>query len=591
MSEVTHRRRLMVQASAWLLCAAVLAVTMVPVSAQEGSALSACADAPVDWFLDVGGVHQPGIDCLAWRGIADGKDVLTYAPEDAVTRGQMASLVARSMRTVGVIADSEAPGFTDTAGSVHADAIDALAAAGVVRGTSDDAYEPGLPVTRAQMASFLVRGWEVVAGELPPPAADPFIDIGDSVHADAIRKLADAGWTRGRSDDIYEPDGTVTRAQMATFLARWLSAAVDAGILEARPSNPREPAGLPVGHRWTRVAHQEPAFGGPGADAIHAVVPFGDGLVAVGANWSLAMARAWSSDDGEVWTRHDWPLEVFLGLSRTSMLDVVVGGPGLVAVGRDPGHAAVWVSEDGRQWERLPHDEEVFGAPEPGTYERYSMNAVTAGAQGIVAVGQKLGSSKAVAWTSDDGVEWERHTDESLSGRRMLDVIEGGPGFIAVGSGDAGAAVWTSADGRTWTQADVRAAPDVRRSSTIEAITAFGDGFLAVGGRGQFTPVVWRSPDGREWEHVTDERGVLSQVTLNDVVAVDDILVAVGRDVAESRGGVWISADGAHWHAVSNADGAFSSPGRERIDAVAPWGDRLVAVGSGDGNAVVWITP
>ena len=52
------------------------------------------------------------------------------------------------------------------------------------------------------------------------------------------------------------------------------------------------------------------------------------------------------------------------------MSSVTVGGPGLVAVGRDgpavggEGHAAVWISPDGLIWSRVPHDEAVFGCPD-----------------------------------------------------------------------------------------------------------------------------------------------------------------------------------------------------------------------------------
>ena len=52
-----------------------------------------------------------------------------------------------------------AAGFTDTEGNTHEAAIDALAGAGVAAGCNTDplSYCPREPVTRAQMATFLAR--------------------------------------------------------------------------------------------------------------------------------------------------------------------------------------------------------------------------------------------------------------------------------------------------------------------------------------------------------------------------------------------------------------------------------------------------
>ena len=79
------------------------------------------------------------------------------------------------------------------------------------------------------------------------------------------------------------------------------------------------------------------------------------------------------------------------------MWSVTVGGPGLVAVGYDQGReaAAVWTSSDGRGWERVPHDEAVFGGD-----DGQAMGSVTAGGPGLVAVGHDEGRQAAAVWTS-----------------------------------------------------------------------------------------------------------------------------------------------------------------------------------------------
>jgi hypothetical protein len=65
----------------------------------------------------------------------------------------MASLLARALELRPTATDA----FTDDDGSVHEDSIDRLATAGITDGTATGDFDPGRVVTRAQLASFLVR--------------------------------------------------------------------------------------------------------------------------------------------------------------------------------------------------------------------------------------------------------------------------------------------------------------------------------------------------------------------------------------------------------------------------------------------------
>ncbi|MCY4456699.1 MAG: S-layer homology domain-containing protein, partial [Acidimicrobiaceae bacterium] len=94
--------------------------------------------------------------------------------------------------------------------------------AGITQGCSQDPlrYCPDSPVTRAQMATFLVRALKL---EDASPAG--FEDVAaDNIHSANIDKILAAGITQGCSQNPlrYCPDSPVTRAQMATFLARAL---------------------------------------------------------------------------------------------------------------------------------------------------------------------------------------------------------------------------------------------------------------------------------------------------------------------------------------------------------------------------------
>jgi hypothetical protein len=172
-------------------------------------------------FVDVDdSVHQADIEALAASGITRGCNPPTndrFCPDDVVTRGQMAAFLNRALP--GVPALQPAAAFTDTGGSVFASDIAWLAATGITRGCSPTAFCPDSPVTRGQMAAFLVRGLGLPAGSAA------FVDAPGNVFEADIATLASAGITRGcnpPANDRFCPDEPVTRAQMASFLVRAL---------------------------------------------------------------------------------------------------------------------------------------------------------------------------------------------------------------------------------------------------------------------------------------------------------------------------------------------------------------------------------
>ena len=146
------------------------------------------------------------------NGITGGCDVLLYCPGAAVSRAQMAMFIDRAMD----LPPTDQDFFVDDEGVTGESSINRLAAAGITGGCTTDRYCPSAPVTRAQMASFLVRALAL------PPATEPnrFDDDDGSTHEAAIDSLAEAGITGGCAERRFCPDASVTRAQMAAFLFR-----------------------------------------------------------------------------------------------------------------------------------------------------------------------------------------------------------------------------------------------------------------------------------------------------------------------------------------------------------------------------------
>lgn len=178
------------------------------------------------FFDDDASPHEADIEALATSGITRGCGDDLFCPAAPVTRGQMAAFLVRAL---GLRPGSAEP-FEDTGASIFKADIAALAAAGITRGCSPTSFCPEDPVTRGQMAAFLVRALDLAAAD-----PNPFVDTGGSVFESDIARLAARGITRGcnpPANDNFCPDQPVLREQMATFLTRGLD-------LEPRQPPPR----------------------------------------------------------------------------------------------------------------------------------------------------------------------------------------------------------------------------------------------------------------------------------------------------------------------------------------------------------------
>lgn len=179
-----------------------------------------CEGAPATGFVDLtGGVHDANIACLVYLEVTSGIDADRYAPIGQVTRGQMATFLVRAIQAAGGELPTSVPdAFADDDGTTHETAADLLASVGVVAGTAPGRYEPGEVVTRGQMATFLARAYAFVAGEELPAGADAFADDDGTTHEANIDRVVAAGIASGRSDGTFGAGVTVRRDQMATFL-------------------------------------------------------------------------------------------------------------------------------------------------------------------------------------------------------------------------------------------------------------------------------------------------------------------------------------------------------------------------------------
>ena len=167
----------------------------------------------------------------------------------------------------------------------------------------------------------------------------------------------------------------------------------------------------------------------------------------------------------------------------------------------------------------------------------------------------------------------------------MLAVTASSAGFVAVGSHGNQPSAWTSADGRTWRQADLPLPVGATRA-VLQHVASTGRTVAAVGTAltttGQQVPFAASSSDGgASWiESALPVPAGLTSVTA--LAATGGTFTATGtygstpghQDVV-----VWTSPNGSAWRAAEPAGQGLTGPGIQAITGLTVSGSTLTGVG------------
>ncbi len=225
-------------------------------------------------------------------------------------------------------------------------------------------------------------------------------------------------------------------------------------------------------------------------------------------------AAVWTSQNGEEWERVPHEESIFGGPGGQAMWGVTAWEGGFIAVGVDgtspdlggsadwtSQEAAVWTSPDGVSWSRVPHDEAVFAGP-----GRQEMWDVAASGTGLVAIGfdeegPMNGSSEDQAiWVSDDGISWSQVFGFGVG--EMNDIESAPSGYVGVGE-LSGSAAWTSDDGLSWSLTPD--SPLDRDGRFMASLARQGAKYVAVSGRWDGGDIAaWQSDDGANWAFLSE---------------------------------------------------------------------------------------
>ncbi|MVP00578.1 hypothetical protein EDM21_13785 [Paenibacillus sp. N10] len=170
-------------------------------------------------FTDLPGQHwaYKVVKELTAKHIIDGVSDTRFAPEQEVTRAQFVTMLVKQLK----ITAAKPAAFRDVpAGSWYADAVAAAYESGIVEGTGPDTFAPEQRITREEIAVMMTRmAAKTHAGPGAVPKAD-FADSGDiSTWArSAVDKAVHSGLMIGRTDDTFSPLAAATRAEAAQVI-------------------------------------------------------------------------------------------------------------------------------------------------------------------------------------------------------------------------------------------------------------------------------------------------------------------------------------------------------------------------------------
>lgn len=182
-------------------------VTVSAWFAPEASALPFADVSYTNWYYDA-------VKFVYDKGIMDGVSYYRFAPDATITRGMVVTML---WRMAGEPYESSA-GFTDVAsGRYYSTAVAWAAKNGIVEGMTSSTFAPDQAITREQLASILYRYAKWLGFSGTGTDISGYTDAGKvSDYAyDAMCWAVKTGVVTGTSAKVLDPQGTATRAAAA----------------------------------------------------------------------------------------------------------------------------------------------------------------------------------------------------------------------------------------------------------------------------------------------------------------------------------------------------------------------------------------
>ena len=191
-------------------------------------------------FTDIG-THwaKEDIAFVANRGLLSGTSKTTFSPNTAMTRGMFVTALGR-------LANADVSGYKKSSFTdVKSDAyymgyIEWANKNNIVKGIGDGKFAPDQSITRDQMAVILQSYAKAIGFTLPKVHAENTFADSAKIGAyakDAVKQMQMAGIISGKNSNLFDPQGTATRAEVSAVLRRFVELAISSDTAQGWTMN------------------------------------------------------------------------------------------------------------------------------------------------------------------------------------------------------------------------------------------------------------------------------------------------------------------------------------------------------------------
>ncbi len=171
-----------------------------------------------DWYY-------PDVEYAVVNGLMNGASETAFAPNDKLTRAMLVTILYRNE---GEPATNGKLSFADVEmGAYYANAVSWAKQNGIVNGVTENEFAPNDNVTREQIAAVMYRyakykGYDVSVGENTNILSyDDYADISEYAIA-SMQYAVGSGLIKGKSESTLNPKDNATRAETAAILRRFI---------------------------------------------------------------------------------------------------------------------------------------------------------------------------------------------------------------------------------------------------------------------------------------------------------------------------------------------------------------------------------
>ncbi|WP_339171211.1 S-layer homology domain-containing protein [Solibacillus sp. FSL R5-0691] len=189
---------------------AIIFACSLPLTEASAASTKQFSDVPASKYF------AEAVYDLAERNILGGYPDGTFKPGNSITRGQAAAIIAKMVKLD--TANVKDPKFKDVStANGYYKAIAALAEQGIINGYGDGRYGPNDPIKRGQMASILVKAFDLPRYDYNSNEI-LFKDVNYTSHGLNIFIIYKLGITTGTTPNTFSPNAFITRGQAAKML-------------------------------------------------------------------------------------------------------------------------------------------------------------------------------------------------------------------------------------------------------------------------------------------------------------------------------------------------------------------------------------